>query len=352
MKNIEELIKNQIKFEMLVDNEEIILDDETKCKLYFICAKNNKIYWWWYLRDKYDLPLFANHIKYSSLMEDIIALNIWEHNCITKDYANIKHHLDLILDECLLENKILSSKWWIRFFKKRKFKIVYDKVLISTLGRRNYVELLQVLYELSLEKDQHSFPGFEFNTISIAIQRGHVAFLQWLWGKRKFIKFEVLPYYIHDANLCVSSISLDWLYQRRKIIPFNFTSTMLIDVINSDCSTDIIKWWWNKREEFSLTIPPLAVCSLSPEIKNLIEDEVEILVMYEAKLKKFNECYICLEDKEDMRGIHLQCGHTYHQDCIESWIVISNVCPLCKSEIQFKKIFRDQLWIELFWKAI
>ncbi|MQL81770.1 hypothetical protein Taro_014234 [Colocasia esculenta] len=43
-------------------------------------------------------------------------------------------------------------------------------------------------------------------------------------------------------------------------------------------------------------------------------------------------CVICLEsykDKDEL-GI-LKCGHDYHADCIKKWLLMKNVCPICKA---------------------
>ncbi|XP_047306251.1 RING finger protein 44-like [Impatiens glandulifera] len=43
-------------------------------------------------------------------------------------------------------------------------------------------------------------------------------------------------------------------------------------------------------------------------------------------------CVICQEEymmKEKIGG--LDCGHEFHVDCIKRWILINNICPICKS---------------------
>ncbi len=45
-------------------------------------------------------------------------------------------------------------------------------------------------------------------------------------------------------------------------------------------------------------------------------------------------CYICLEKLDDVSG-NLKCGcfNRYHTNCLETWLVIKNVCPTCKKKI-------------------
>ena len=40
-----------------------------------------------------------------------------------------------------------------------------------------------------------------------------------------------------------------------------------------------------------------------------------------------DDCVICLESKEEM--CKLKCGHTYHVDCIKTWLGYKSTCPLC-----------------------
>jgi len=43
-------------------------------------------------------------------------------------------------------------------------------------------------------------------------------------------------------------------------------------------------------------------------------------------------CSICLVDYiEDDRIANLDCGHVFHVECVKSWIVRKNYCPLCKA---------------------
>ncbi|KAL7753567.1 hypothetical protein RI367_001342 [Sorochytrium milnesiophthora] len=45
-------------------------------------------------------------------------------------------------------------------------------------------------------------------------------------------------------------------------------------------------------------------------------------------------CTVCLGDYEDNEQLRvLPCGHHYHLDCIDDWMRISRVCPLCQQDI-------------------
>lgn len=57
-----------------------------------------------------------------------------------------------------------------------------------------------------------------------------------------------------------------------------------------------------------------------------------------------SECSICL-DKINKDSIFLDCNHSYHYECINTWIKIKPICPLCrkilicKFRIYHKKYF-------------
>ncbi|KAK4285903.1 hypothetical protein QN277_002533 [Acacia crassicarpa] len=46
-----------------------------------------------------------------------------------------------------------------------------------------------------------------------------------------------------------------------------------------------------------------------------------------------DSCIICLEEYKNQETIGiLKCGHDYHADCLKKWLLLKNVCPICKSE--------------------
>lgn len=46
-----------------------------------------------------------------------------------------------------------------------------------------------------------------------------------------------------------------------------------------------------------------------------------------------DSCTICQDEYKNQEKIGiLQCGHEYHEDCLRKWLLVKNVCPICKSE--------------------
>lgn len=54
----------------------------------------------------------------------------------------------------------------------------------------------------------------------------------------------------------------------------------------------------------------------------------------EAAAIYFQVCCICLSkylDNDELR--ELPCGHFFHVECVDKWLKINALCPLCKCEI-------------------
>jgi len=42
-------------------------------------------------------------------------------------------------------------------------------------------------------------------------------------------------------------------------------------------------------------------------------------------------CSICREEYNDNEELGiLDCGHVHHSDCIRKWLLLKNICPICK----------------------
>lgn len=62
--------------------------------------------------------------------------------------------------------------------------------------------------------------------------------------------------------------------------------------------------------------------------KTYINLEEEAPIDIEAE-----SCIICQEEYKNQEKIGtLDCGHGYHADCLKKWLIVKNVCPICKSE--------------------
>lgn len=49
---------------------------------------------------------------------------------------------------------------------------------------------------------------------------------------------------------------------------------------------------------------------------------------------QYSSCQVCLAEFEQLQTLKvLPCKHMFHGECIEPWLGMSKVCPVCKQEI-------------------
>ena len=54
-------------------------------------------------------------------------------------------------------------------------------------------------------------------------------------------------------------------------------------------------------------------------------------IKYNNEIHNDRECTICLEEYEENNELYqLQCGHYYHKECIDDWLLKHQTCPLCR----------------------
>lgn len=54
----------------------------------------------------------------------------------------------------------------------------------------------------------------------------------------------------------------------------------------------------------------------------------------QSENKSNSTCEICLEDKSEVGPVRiLPCFHQFHAQCVDAWLQINAVCPLCKFNI-------------------
>jgi len=47
-----------------------------------------------------------------------------------------------------------------------------------------------------------------------------------------------------------------------------------------------------------------------------------------------SDCCICLEPlKKNEKIAQLECEHTFHKDCIKTWLNLNNTCPTCRLDV-------------------
>lgn len=54
------------------------------------------------------------------------------------------------------------------------------------------------------------------------------------------------------------------------------------------------------------------------------------------------QCCICLDDLRDDECAQLPCGHILHRSCVSKWLVMTPLCPLCKSHAVSQAYSRNE----------
>jgi hypothetical protein len=84
---------------------------------------------------------------------------------------------------------------------------------------------------------------------------------------------------------------------------------------------------------------------------NIIKNNIKKYITKKEN-SKIHECGICFDDITDDKKI-LQCSHVYHNKCINNWLVKSNSCPYCRTDItkidKITKIFEEVISYEINW---
>ena len=58
-----------------------------------------------------------------------------------------------------------------------------------------------------------------------------------------------------------------------------------------------------------------------------------VAILQTGMLETGHRCLICSEPMDELQPIYIsnnkKCGHSFHANCMESWLKIQNTCPLC-----------------------
>ncbi|KAL1216638.1 putative E3 ubiquitin-protein ligase RHG1A [Cardamine amara subsp. amara] len=76
-------------------------------------------------------------------------------------------------------------------------------------------------------------------------------------------------------------------------------------------------------------------------LKDMCNDYMLEIVDEDLRGKKYEncsdekeKCVICLSKlKGSEEASKLECGHKFHFECIKKWLIVENMCPLCKEAV-------------------
>ncbi|CAD8168072.1 unnamed protein product [Paramecium octaurelia] len=73
--------------------------------------------------------------------------------------------------------------------------------------------------------------------------------------------------------------------------------------------------------------------------RGLVEHQIQVLLKQCTIQNQTNDCCtICLEDSGSPVEIQLECGHVFHKECISEWLSREKHCPVCKRDIELRKL--------------
>lgn len=84
----------------------------------------------------------------------------------------------------------------------------------------------------------------------------------------------------------------------------------------------------------------------------LIEVDLEPILYSNIKSKYLDSidcCPVCFEKfEQDDEVILLKCDHFYHSDCVNNFILYNTSCPVCREEIELKKLDIEAVYATIF----
>jgi hypothetical protein len=126
----------------------------------------------------------------------------------------------------------------------------------------------------------------------------------------------------NDINGCVAFEIFAWVFSLK--ISFYIIGIGLfisLCIINYFCGS-CISWSINKIKHMRNHISDRRMLDLMSRTMTISEEAPD------------DVCAICIEDKnEGDTWRELPCGHKFHPLCVDNWIVSSQTCPTCRTDM-------------------
>lgn len=92
--------------------------------------------------------------------------------------------------------------------------------------------------------------------------------------------------------------------------------------------------------DFELLSPPPNLCKLCGHIHQLEENHE---YLYKDEVDDDLVCHICLQPL--IRPLDTPCGHTYCQECLTSFLLESDFCPMCRTPLMLQNCRKTSLLV-------
>ncbi|KAL6497462.1 hypothetical protein OROGR_029391 [Orobanche gracilis] len=84
-------------------------------------------------------------------------------------------------------------------------------------------------------------------------------------------------------------------------------------------------------------------------IEGLDPDDIKILPCFDfgdgaVGSEDFVECAVCLDsfNAGDKCRILPKCNHIFHGDCVDSWLLKTGACPVCRTGVRTTEVVQDR----------
>lgn len=114
---------------------------------------------------------------------------------------------------------------------------------------------------------------------------------------------------------------------------YNF-AMMLQNILPYDDTIveDILNEMMDNENAIEIVTKP----TINHQSKKIWNDVSNFDINYESK------CSICLSTN-DVGIIETECNHTFHKNCLEKWLEHKKTCPICRKNINLKKLRSEKL---------
>nr|GEY81217.1 ribonuclease H-like domain-containing protein [Tanacetum cinerariifolium] len=213
---------------------------------------------------------------------------------------------------------VVAETTWLRNLLRE----LHSPLSIATLV---YCDNVSVVY-LSANPVQHQRTKhieIDIHFVCDMVQTGHIRVL-YVPSRYQyahiFTKVKLTSY----NNVSPRSLSLTPLFNNVSHVVHPDTSAILENMAAGLTESDIVE------RVGRLNIAAISGSGLSEE-KILEHLNVTTTQGKKCKGEGVDSCAICLSEyKENEKMATLQCGHGFHVECIKSWLLLKNVCTMCR----------------------
>ena len=140
----------------------------------------------------------------------------------------------------------------------------------------------------------------------------------------KNIKKNSIPHPLVSALILIQMILTLYFTAYPGNFPVHEPDYTFSFIIFAICLIQIGIMYWDKRQRDinnNENIAPLLRNQMNPEMIRKVIDEVKT-------------CGICLNNLTNNDIIITRCSHAFHNSCLQQWISVHPICPICRNNIQ------------------